>query len=242
MLPEYSYSDPAVLAFVIIPLVLAAALVAAVAYAWRRAGESPASTARAALLMAAGTAAWMSVTWMVAAQGTFRQWNRIPPSLAMLVLLIVIIAARLAMGGVGRRLSDNLPLWLLVGIQGFRLPLELAMHTMAERGIMPEQMSYSGRNFDILTGVTAIIVAALLYAGRGGRALVLAWNVAGMALLLNIMVVAFLSTPIFAVFGEDRLNVWITYPPFVWLPAVMVLAALTGHLIIFRAATRVRPV
>jgi hypothetical protein len=25
------------------------------------------------------------------------------------------------------------------------------------------------------------------------------------------------------------------YPPFVWLPAVMVLAALAGHLLIFRA-------
>jgi hypothetical protein len=30
----------------------------------------------------------------------------------------------------------------------------------------------------------------------------------------------------------------ITYPPFVWLPAVMVLAALAGHLIVFRALRR----
>jgi heme exporter protein D len=30
-------------------------------------------------------------------------------------------------------------------------------------------------------------------------------------------------------------NVWITYPPFVWLPAVMVLTALAAHLLIFRA-------
>jgi len=29
--------------------------------------------------------------------------------------------------------------------------------------------------------------------------------------------------------------VWITYPPFVWLPAVMVRAALAGHLLVFRA-------
>jgi hypothetical protein len=27
----------------------------------------------------------------------------------------------------------------------------------------------------------------------------------------------------------------VTYPPFVWLPAVLVLAALAGHLVIFRA-------
>jgi small-conductance mechanosensitive channel len=145
------------------------------------------------------------------------------------------------MGGVGRRLSEHIPLWILVGIQGFRLQMELAMHTMVDRGIMPEQMSYTGRNFDIITGITAIAVAALVATNRAGRSLVLIWNVIGIALLMNIVGVALVSTPIFALFGPDRLNVWITYPPFVWLPAVMVLAALTGHLVIFRAAARTRP-
>ena len=60
-------------------------------------------------------------------------------------------------------------------------------------------------------------------------------NVLGFALLLNIVVIAILSTPLFRSFGDDRLNVWVTYPPFVWLPAVMVLAALAGRLLIFRA-------
>jgi hypothetical protein len=36
--------------------------------------------------------------------------------------------------------------------------------------------------------------------------------------------------------------VWVTYPPYVWLPAVMVLAALAGHLLIFRALARERRV
>lgn len=236
MLPDFSYTDPAVLAFVVIPALLAIALVAAVFVAWRRDGASTAAAARAALLMAGGTAAWMALTWLVADRGTFREWNRIPPSLAVLVVLIVIIAARLTMGGVGRRLATHIPLWLLVGVQAFRFPLELAMHALAERGIMPAHMSYSGRNFDILTGISAILVAALVATGRGGRTLVLAWNLAGLALLVNIVGVALLSTPIFALFGPDRLNVFVTYPPFVWLPAVMVLAALTGHLIVFRAA------
>jgi hypothetical protein len=39
-------------------------------------------------------------------------------------------------------------------------------------------------------------------------------------------------------FGDDAINVFVTYTPFVWLPAVMVLAALSGHLVIFRAIAR----
>jgi len=100
---------------------------------------------------------------------------------------------------------------------------------------MPVQMSYSGRNFDIVTGITALVVAAALRWGLAPRWLAGAWNVLGLALLLNIVTIAILSTPRFAFFGQDRLNVWVTYPPFVWLPAVMVLAALAGHLLVFRA-------
>jgi hypothetical protein len=96
-------------------------------------------------------------------------------------------------------------------------------------------MSYSGRNFDIVTGASAIVVVVLIASGLAGRKLVMAWNVAGLLLLTNVVIVAILATPAIRYFGDQQLNVWVTYPPFVWLPAVMVLAALAGHLVIFRA-------
>lgn len=33
---------------------------------------------------------------------------------------------------------------------------------------------------------------------------------------------------------NEPANVWITWPPFVWLPAVLVPVALLGHLLLFR--------
>jgi hypothetical protein len=233
-----SYSDPVVLAFVVIPLILAAALVWAAGYAWRRAGAETPRVVRAVTLTLAGTATWMSVTWVVAASGAFRQWNQVPPPFALLVLAIVLLGARIAFSGLGRQIATHVPLWALVGIQAFRLPLEIAMHALADRGTMPAQMTYTGLNFDIVTGATALLVAGLLAAGRARRWVVMGWNLLGVALLINVVTVAILSTPRFAYFGQDRLNVFVTYPPFVWLPAVMVLAALAGHLLIFRALAR----
>jgi hypothetical protein len=179
----------------------------------------------------------MAVTAAIARTGILREWDRNPPPFIFLVSMIGALAVGIVFSPLGRRLASYLSLWSLVAVQAFRLPLELAMHGMYERGIMPVQMSYAGRNFDILTGATAIVVAGLVATGRGGRALVTAWNVMGLILLVNIVVIAVLSTPRFHYFGEDHLNVWITYPPFVWLPAVMVLAALAGHLLIFRAVS-----
>ena len=165
-------------------------------------------------------------------------WDATPPPFALLVVGILGLTVAFACTRYGRRLALGLPLWALVGIQGFRLPLELAMHAMYERGVMPEQMSYSGRNFDIITGITALVVAWLVFSGRVGRRVVLTWNILGLLLVLNVVTIGILSTPRFRLFGDDRLNVFVTYPPFVWLPAVMVLAALAGHLIVFRALSR----
>lgn len=233
-MPSYSLREPAVLAFIVIPVVLLALLGAGVVRAWRLAGATaPSARAAAAGSVIAG-AAWMALTWAVAASGVLRAWDRMPPPLALLVFAVFAVAAAMSLGPVGARLA-MLPLWMLVAVQAFRLPLELAMHAMYERGIMPEPMSYSGRNFDILTGGTAIVVAALVAARLAGPRLVLAWNLLGSALLVNVLVVAILATPLFRYFGDEHLNTWVTYPPFVWLPAVMVVAALAGHVLIFRA-------
>ena len=207
-------------------------------FAGRRAGLTPAANTRLTLVSAVLTAAWLTVTWLAADSGFLARFDRRPPPFALLLLAIAIISVAAASSPVGARLVRGLPLWALVLTQVFRLPLELMMHDAALEGVMPVQMSYSGRNFDILTGATAIPVAGLLAMGIGGRRLALAWNVLGSALLANIVSVALLSTPTFALFGPERLNTWVAYAPFVWLPAVMVVAALTGHLVIFRARRR----
>jgi hypothetical protein len=94
----------------------------------------------------------------------------------------------------------------IIGIQVFRFPLELVMHQAAASGLMPVEMSYLGRNFDIATGILAIPVALLAMGSRPPRGLIAAWNVVGKLTLLNIMAIAIAATPVFAAFGQDHLN------------------------------------
>lgn len=225
---------PAV-AFVVIPIALAVLLAAGTAAAWIRSAQPWPRTRRATLLTIVLAVMWMEATWMAAGNGLLRDWKRTPPPFALFVVALLAIAIAIVYSPYGRRLAATLPVWLLVLVQSFRFPLELAMHGMYEHGVMPVQMSFSGRNFDVVTGITAVVVARLAASGRAGPRLVRAWNVLGLLLLANVVTIAILSTPPIAYFGPERLNVWVTYPPYVWLPAVMVLAALAGHLLIFRA-------
>ena len=180
------------------------------------------------------TALWLALTAGLAASGLLSFSTR-PPTMLFLVPVIFALAIGIATSRLGQRLATGLPLAALVGSQAFRFPLELTMHRAYAEGLMPVQMSYSGRNLDILTGISAIIVAVVLARRPKTLWLVRLWNVAGVILLANILAVALLSAPTpFRTFHNEPANVWITQAPWVWLPAVLALAAIAGHIVVFR--------
>lgn len=202
--------------------------------AWLRTGAGGTAADRAGGLALLGGVAWAAITLAAAASGRLH-FDGTPPTMFGVVFGMLAIALGVGMSPVGARLAAGLPLAVLVGVQGFRLPLELMMHRAASEGVMPPQMSYSGLNFDIATGALAVVVAGLLLAGRASHGLVRAWNWLGVTLLAGIIAISILSTPVpFRVFMNEPANVWVAQPPFVWLPAIMVLAAVLGHVVIFR--------
>jgi hypothetical protein len=183
------------------------------------------------------TAGWcvlalMLFELMIAARGYLQNWDqRPPPFMAMMACLFAVIIY------LSRRFGPalaTLPYVWLIGLQAFRLPLELVMHRAATASIMPNAMSYSGWNFDILTGTSAVVVAWLAWHQKAPRAVIWAWNLMGSVLLVIVVLIAIAATPIAHRFGYDEMNTWVGYPPFVWLPGVLVPAAALGHLVIWR--------
>jgi hypothetical protein len=221
--------------FIVFALLLAGGVVLNVYLAGRGLLEPQRRTLAFSGVALLGIGAWMWLTWAVAASGVLADFGRRPPPMVLMFFSVLTISVLIAFTRFGDRFVDGLPLWILVVGQAFRLPLEWLMHRAAREGVMPPQMSYSGLNFDVVTGVTAIPVAFLLARGfRHARAIAVAWNVLGSALLINILTIAMFSTPLVAAFGVERMNTWVAHPPYVWLPTMMVVCAITGHLVIFR--------
>jgi energy-coupling factor transporter transmembrane protein EcfT len=184
--------------------------------------------------IAAAIVVLMAGQWALAGSGILREWARRPPPFLVMMVICFALTLWLAFSPVGTAMADRLPLAWLIAAQVFRLPLELVMHNAAVEGVMPVQMSYSGDNFDVLTGISAIPIAWLVHRGIGGRGLAIAWNVLGSVLLLVIVTIAIRSAPMIQAYGPDRLNSWVGYPPFVWLPGILVQAALLGHVLVWR--------
>lgn len=177
-------------------------------------------------------AVWLLATGALAASGTFARWELRPPPGAVVMLVGLALTVALCRRPFARRLATHAPLAFLIGLQAFRLPLELIMHRAWREGLMPIQMSFSGWNFDIATGLLALTLGLVATRRTLSVGAVRGFNTVGLLLLATIVGIAIVSTPPIAAFGPERLNVWVTTVPFVWLPAVFVLTALFGHLVL----------
>jgi hypothetical protein len=186
---------------------------------------------------------WLAIPGVLARSHLIDRYDPLPAPALIVVAVLTLATTALGFSSVGKRFAEGLPLAALVGFQVFRVPVEWTLHRLYLDGVVPVQMTYSGRNFDIVSGATAGLLALWLASGRRSWRTVLAWNVLGSALLANIVTIAVLSTPVpFAQFAEHH-RLPSTFP-FVWLPTFLVQAALFGHLVVFRAlrARKAHPV
>lgn len=229
---------PALIMLATVALV-GALFVLGVAHAGRRLGERPALTRRWTLAAGVGLALWLGLSGILAARGALADFTRVPPPLMLLVAASGLITIGLACSPLGARLELGLPLVWLVGFQAFRVPVELMLALLVHAGAAPVQMSFEGRNFDIITGLSALPIAWLAARGRLPEWGLQLWNLLGLGLLLNIVVISILSLPLpIRLFLDEPANTIVATWPFVWLPAFLVQAALFGHLLILRRLLR----
>jgi hypothetical protein len=97
-------------------------------------------------------------------------------------------------------------------------------------------MTFEGRNFDILSGLSAPFIYYFGFVKRRlSNALILGWNFICLALLINIVANAILSVPTpFQKFAFDQPNIGVLYFPFNLLPACVVPLVLLSHLVAIR--------
>jgi hypothetical protein len=179
---------------------------------------------------------WLALTAVLADRGFFDDFQSMPPrflpllGLPLLTLLALTFSRRVA-----PLLAAVPPAWP-VAAQAFRIPVEIVLWRLAVAGVIPELLSFNGRNVDILVGLTAPVVAYACFVRRAWPARVaMWWNWAGIVILLNVVVHAQLSAPTpWRIFETDPLTTFIADWPYVWLPGFLVPLAWLLHAVSLR--------
>ena len=179
---------------------------------------------------------WIGLLTVLSFKGFFADFSKLPPRPALAILIPLPFVLLFAFSKKGTQLLQSVPSHWLVYMQSFRIVVELLLLVAFMAGRLPVQMTFEGRNFDVITGLLALPVGYLLARKKSySKKLAVAFNLIGLALLLNILVIAVLSMPTsLRYFMNEPSNTLVAEFPFILLPGVLVPLAYGLHILSLR--------
>jgi hypothetical protein len=185
---------------------------------------------------------WMVFQSILALLGFYLDTKAIPPRFLLLIAPIIILIIVLFNIPKGKAFIDSLSIEKLTILHIIRVPVEIVLFWLFLQKTIPQLMTFEGRNFDILAGISAPITYYLVFVKhRMSKKVLLFWNFACLVLLLNIVVNAVLSAPLpFQQFAFEQPNIAIFHFPFNLLPSVVVPLVLFAHLVVIRRLLKKR--
>jgi hypothetical protein len=176
------------------------------------------------------------LTGVLASRGFFAHFSTLPPRPVLLILLPLPVLLAIAFSNRFRTLALAIPGHWLIFFQSFRILVELILWQAFLKGALPVQMSFEGRNWDILSGLLALATGWIVMNRRQGyRTIAVVYNIIGVGLLLNVLVVAVLSmpTPLRYFMNEPSVEKVAQFP-MIYLPSVLVVLAYSFHIFSLR--------
>jgi hypothetical protein len=174
---------------------------------------------------------WLALQAIVGLSGFYTVTTTIPPRFALLVFPPVVLIAVLFF--TRKDILDSFNVKILTLLHVIRIPVEIGLYWLFMHRVVPGIMTFDGRNFDILCGLTAPLVYYFGYIKNVlSRKILIAWNILCLLSLANIVITAVLSAPFpIQQFAFDQPNIALLYFPFVWLPCCIVPIVLLSHLV-----------
>jgi len=212
-------------------------LVTALAVAGFRKSSGKASAAVRIILI------WTLMQGLQGLSGFYQTQRTFPPALLLLILPPVLMITILFITTGGRRFIDQVNPGMLTLFQMVRIPVEIVLYLLYIDHQVPEIMTFTSGNYDIISGLTAPIIYYYGYVKKSfSRSILLCWNVICLGLLLNIVLRAVLSTPSpLQKLAFYQPNVAILHFPYIWLPSVIVPLVLFSQLVCIRSLFRTVP-
>jgi hypothetical protein len=179
---------------------------------------------------------WLIIQTVIGLTGFYTVTTTMPPPFLFLVLPPLIFIVGLFVTARGREYLDSLDIRYLTILHTIRIAVEVVLFWLFVNKTVPQLMTFEGRNFDILSGLTAPLIFYFGFVRQKiHKKIILVWNIICLCLLVNIVVIAILSAPFpFQKFAFDQPNVAVLYFPFIWLPCCLVPLVLLSHLAAIR--------
>lgn len=173
---------------------------------------------------------WGIIVSGLSLAGIVGDFSLFPANIAPLLFIPFVAIVIFTLRKQTREVLKHIPQANIIRLQVFRVFAEVLLWMLFIENLLPEQMSFEGRNFDVLSGLTALPVAWMVARNKISKTGIVLWNLACLGLLINILTVAILSMPTpFRYFMNEPANTIVGEFPIVWLPTFLVPLAYMLH-------------
>ncbi|MBN4072929.1 hypothetical protein JYT74_02695 [Crocinitomix catalasitica] len=162
--------------------------------ALQRLNYMPQKIRRKVLLLLVFFSFWIVYMILISRSGVLYS-DSLPPRIPLLIFFpvfqfsfVIILIKK------NRELIKAIPQTALIYVQSFRILVEFLILGMYIEHIVPQAATFEGYNFEIVTGLIALVVAYFVQKGSIGRKGILAWNFAG---LFSLAIIIFIITTSF---------------------------------------------
>ena len=185
---------------------------------------------------------WLVIQAVIALTDFYTVTDTIPPRFLLLVLPPILFIILLFATNKGRIFIDSLDIKALTLLHIVRVPVEIVLFRLFIYIMIPELMTFEGRNFDVISGISAPLIYYFGFVQKQlSNKIIIIWNVLCLMLLFNIVINAVFSAPFpFQKFAFDQPNIAILYFPFNWLPSCVVPIVLFSHIVVIRQLLKVK--
>lgn len=168
---------------------------------------------------------------VLAYQGFYLESDSVPPRFIVALLPSIILITFGLSSKQMAWIAENRDMRLSTFLHTVRIFVEIILYYLFVYKMIPELMTFEGRNFDILAGLTALVIFALVIKNNIGDKALLIWNIIGLCLVSFIAANGVLSAELpFQQFAFDQPNRALNYFPFILLPAVVVPLVIYTHI------------
>jgi hypothetical protein len=173
---------------------------------------------------------WVVFVTVWSLSGMLGNFSLFPLNMGPVLVIPLIATIVLTFSKTFTEVLSHVPQHRLAYLQSFRIFVEILIWMLFVDNLLPVQMTFEGRNFDVISGVTGVIVGYVSSQGKLSRTVLIIWNIACLALLINIVTIAILSMPVpFRVFMNEPSNTVVGQFPISLLPAMLVPLAYMLH-------------
>lgn len=157
--------------------------------------------------------------------------SNIIPIAPLLFGINILFAVLLVNSNFGKEVVKNITYKQLLGLQVFRVPLEIILYLWSTSKTVPDTLTWSGQNYDIISGLICFSFIPLY---NKNKASIWFANIISSLLLINVIRVVILSSP-FPISWDLKIPLQlIMHFPYALIVPGFVVVAISSHLLVFR--------